>query len=69
MEGIEVDQKRENQKKKFVEKKVDSLANYILKGEKGDKIRGRTWDLTRWPGCPTRSSRKPSICWQNPFLA
>ena len=53
MEGIEVDQKRENQKKKFVEKKVDSLANYILKGEKGDKIRGRTRDLTRWPGCPT----------------
>lgn len=45
------------------------LMPWLLPYFSGDETRGRTRDLTRWPGCPVGLSRKPSVCWQNQFPA
>ncbi|XP_062067392.1 uncharacterized protein LOC133773854 [Lepus europaeus] len=50
---------------------VGSVQQYQLavKPTMGDETRGQTRDLTRWLDCPAGSSRKPSVCQQNQFLA
>ncbi|XP_069911755.1 uncharacterized protein [Oryctolagus cuniculus] len=50
---------------------VGSVQQYQLavKPAMGDETRGQARDLIRWLDCPAGSSRKPSVCQQNQFLA